>query len=316
MTTLAGLGHTIGLRFRSEDPQPSAPSWLQGFLSQAPAASQQPGGNYRSNSAPAGGSMYTSQYWADKVRLGSDRFRQVSNHPGTDNGSYRNILSKSGISGLEIANAVPYGWSDKQLQINMKRMSAAVGVQMKSFDDVLKVWGQAVNRAQMISFSTAGKRQLTPWDVLDLTKKETLRAGILYGGGAAGGVPKEGSMGYTKFTQTDRQIQDVTKGDAYAVLKRAASEALGRAPSADELRAFTSMANRAASENPTTTTTTSTIDNALGKTKSSSSKTKKGFGPNDLGMLGDKKADTPEAGAYQAAGMYYNALVQALESVV
>lgn len=314
MTTLRGIGNTIGLRFGAEDP--AVPPWLQGIVSDAAASSQTGGSGAARNGGVAGGSMYTSQYWTDKVRLGSDRFRQVSNHPGTDNGSYRNVLSKSGISGLDIANGVPYGWSPKQLQTNMKRMSDAVGVKIKTFDDVLKVWGQAVNRAQMISFATEGKRQLTPWDVLDLTKKETLRAGITYNGGAAGGVPKEGSMGYTKFTQTDRQIQDVTKGDAYAVLKRAASEALGRAPTTDELRAFTSVANHAASEDPTTTTTTSTIDNALGKTKSSSSKTKKGFGPNDLGMLGDKKADTPEAGAYQAAGMYYNALVQALESVV
>ena len=109
-------------------------------------------------------------------------------------------------------------------------------------------------------------------------------------------------------------MNQLSDGSAYMIIKNAARQALGRNPTSSEVKQFAARAHRIAVSNPTISRSTVTTD-AMGNT-STSTKVKQGANADDFQMAAEKKVDTEEAGAYQAATTYYNAMLSALDSIV
>lgn len=205
------------------------------------------------------------------------------------------------------ATNLPFTWSEKERDKAYARASAAIGTKITSFSQFLDVWNKASNIAAQSWAATQGGKNgspLTVWDVFDLSARE----GAKYGYGSSASQAKT-------VTQTSRTINQLSDGGAWAIIKSAAREALGRNPTHDEVRQFAARANDIAVNNPSTSKTV-THYNADGTNTSSSTKSKQGAGIDDFQEEAEKRVDTAEAGAYQASTTYYNAMLQGLNSVV
>ena len=132
--------------------------------------------------------------------------------------------------------------------------------QAAQISNVEKVWADTLETA---SKYWAKGRKLTPWDVLELQKKEFTKA---TGGGVPKGYSASGALlpGYTtgmdgnavfapygldpetgkpksRFqtsSSTSTSVNDVSDGDAWAIMQNAAANALGREVSHEEVREF------------------------------------------------------------------------------
>ena len=250
---------------------------------------------------------------------------------------------------LTLTAAVNKLYEDEKYLAKVRRRLIAAGLitqeQAAQVSNVEKIWVDTLESAA--KFYSNGRR-LTPWDVLDLQQKEYGKA-TGGGKGGAGGVPPgvsptTGSLlpGYTtgpdgnpvfapygldpetgkpkgRFqtaTSTSTSVNDLSDGDAWAIMQNAATQALGRDVSHEEIREFAYRANQIAAENPDKVATTQTVDARTGDSSSHTSK-KTGFNSNDAQRMAQEELeDTPEAGAYQAATTYFNAMLGALDSPV
>lgn len=242
----------------------------------------------------------------EQVWMGSRAPSQKFTFSPRDGGGSASV--KGGLTGANISQAElePYLWLSKdkaKLQNAYALASKATGTEITSFAQFLPAWKAAVGAANESWVATEGGAKgspLTPWDVFDLMKREGP-------GGAAAAGPHTA-------TNVSRTINKLSDGGAWAVLKTAATQALGRAPTHEELRTFAAKANSIAVNNPdvvrSTTTTQPTGDSSTSSTRT------QGATIDDFQMAAEKKLDTPESGAYQAATQYFNAMLQGLNSVV
>jgi hypothetical protein len=196
----------------------------------------------------------------------------------------------------------PYLWDEEELDEAMKRMQDA-GLDVKTFDDVNDVWQGLVERAAKTYTFSKGEKKVTPWDVLDLVKREDEAAN--------GGEDDE------NFTHvsTSKSIQDISEGEAWSVIQSNLSRMLGRDPSDQEVRDFTHRMNGLAARNPAISKTISTYkDGRL--VNSTTREVESGFTADDMMKDAyDKAQADPEYGAFQAASTYYNAAVSALGAI-
>lgn len=196
----------------------------------------------------------------------------------------------------------PYLWDEEELDEAMKRMQDA-GLDVKSFDDVNAVWQGLVERAAKTYTISEGEKKVTPWDVLDLVKREDETAN--------GGQDDE------NFTHvsTSKSVQDISEGEAWATLQSNLSRMLGRDPSDQEVRDFTHRMNTLAARNPAISKTISTYkDGRL--TNSTTKQVESGFTADDMAMTAYEDAQaSPEYGAYAAASTYFNAAASALGAI-
>lgn len=275
------------------------------FIAQALAMGNG-GGSIRSASQLTSGSRSNDPY-AGFVWMGLRKdIKPVPTSVGMTDLAFKVASMRTPVSAQQ-AGYLPYTWSEKERAKAYARVGEALNTKITSFSQFLNAWDQAVNIAQNSWAATRGGKDgspLTPWDVFDMMKRE----GDKYGFGG------QQSLART-VTATNKSITQLSDGGAWAILKNAARDALGRNPTHEELRQFAAKANSIAVNNPTVTTTTSHY-NARGDLTSSNSKTKQGAGAEDFQMAAEKKVDTAEAGAYQAATTYYNALLNGLNSVV
>lgn len=201
----------------------------------------------------------------------------------------------------------PLSWSDSKRDEMYKKVGQAVGTDITSFSQFRSFWNTAIGIAQESWSATDGGKNgklLSVWDVFDLMKREGSKYGYANSGGI---VPRT-------ITQRSTTVNKLSDGGVWALIKSAAQRSLGRNPTSDEVRAFAARANSIAVNNPTISTSTVTND-ASGNT-STKTTTKQGAGIDDFQQAADKRVDTAEAGAYQAATTYFNAMVSALDSVV
>lgn len=198
----------------------------------------------------------------------------------------------------------PYLWDEEELDEAMKLMQDA-GLDVKSFDDVNDVWQGLVERAAKTYTISEGEKKVTPWDVLDLIKREDE---------SANGGPLGDDENFTHVS-TSKSVQDISEGEAWATLQSNLSRMLGRDPSDQEVRDFTHRMNGLAARNPAISKTISTYkDGRL--TNSTTREVDSGFTADDMMMNSyeDAQAD-PEYGAFQAATVYYNSAVSALGAI-
>lgn len=269
--------------------------------------------------APNGyGSPSAPQYWYagsnpsagladDRVYMGKEVQGPRSHigmnpQPGDDSIGMQGETSLHGSTTVQAAMNQPYLWDQKKVLEVQKKMREA-GLNVNSFDEMMQAWGGLVQHASRVFTLSAGKTAVTPWDMLDQTKQENIAAGKL---DADGNITK---------TSTHTSIMDVSEGDAWATMKNATAQLLGRDPTDQEIRDFASRASNVAANHPTTTTSTMTMNAETGD-QSTSSTSSQGFDSNDLAHMAYNTAQgNPDYGAYQAATTYTNAMLGALGEV-
>jgi len=138
---------------------------------------------------------------------------------------------------------------------------------------------------------------MSPWDVLSFI----------------GGDPRlspegEGSKAQT-VTVTQKQVNLTDPESARALVHDVISQTLGRRATQEELDDFVTTLRSYEKDNPVTETTTARY-NKQGRLVRSSKVTSGGGNP--TAMLEEQAMETPEYASYQAAGIYFPLLLQAL----
>lgn len=209
------------------------------------------------------------------------------------------------------------------------------GYEPKSMDDVEKIWKEAVGRASDSYMTSGGKKKMSPWDILDLYSPAGGKDGLPGKGGSGDNSVDPFPWRGNSFTETSttEHIQEMGPEQARGILTNALTDALGRAPTQEEIEDFASRANAIVSANPQRSETTSTyewdddasLDNegqTQGGYRQTGSSTRE-VGPSAEEVAAmvqneamDDSMENPEYGAYQASTTYYNALLQAIASPV
>lgn len=242
-----------------------------------------------------------------KENLRSDRANKVEAQLGNDPSQQttagtgdRKKKSDKTITRQQAVN-LPLLWEEDQVQSAMKQMREA-GINVTTFDQLTQVWGSLVDRASSMYSLSKGKRKVTPWDVLELSKREAVSAGNFtnYESG-------------TKTT-TAKSVTEIDEGDSWQVLQSTLSQLLGRDPTDQELRDYTYRMNSLAAKNPAITETITRFK--AGEAVGSDQSTTGGFDAGDMAQEAYEDAqDDPDYGAYQAASTYFNAALGALGAI-
>lgn len=190
-------------------------------------------------------------------------------------------------------------WLADETNFNkIKTAANKAGIAVESYDDVAKVWTSVVNQAAA-TYSTTGKK-VTPWALLQLRGK-TMKDG------------KPASK-----TTISTSIDEMDPAEAKLMIRNAASQALGRDPTKEEIEDFISKAQTIAKANPNVTTTTTNYG-FDGEAVSQASYSK---GGGDAVTAQAQEAALEQAKqsedytAYQAAGVYMPWLMDALASPI
>jgi hypothetical protein len=224
----------------------------------------------------------------------------MPDQPPTENNK---TVKETGDSTLTVTQAMnqPYMWDEQKVHDTMKMMRDA-GQNVTSFDQMKQVWDGMVQRASAMYSLSSGQRKVTPWDVLDMYKKEAPAPG-----------PGDPRFNGTK-TQTATSINQLSEGQAWHVLQSTLSQMLGRDPSDQEMRNFAYKMNSMAASNPSVSKTITQYKN--GQAVSANTTQSGGFTTDDaLQAAYDKAQDNPDYAEYQSASTYYNAALSALGAI-
>lgn len=189
---------------------------------------------------------------------------------------------------------------DKLEQIKQRMRKAGFDVQ--TYDDISKLWTSVVSQAAD-TYSFAQKK-VSPWDILTLRGKNTVG----------------GKVAPRTVTSTETHVDELDPQTARSTIEKAAFDLLGRKPTEAEVDDFISKAQLIAKENPTVTKSRTTINYDFGgdeKSRSTQSSTSGGFTAAAADQAAREQAmQSEDYGAYQAAGVYFPLLFDALKSPV
>lgn len=195
---------------------------------------------------------------------------------------------------------MPYTWDESEVADAVQKFKAA-GLKIDSFDagsnSLVQAWASVVNRAALMYSLSGGKNEVTPWDVLDLYKKEADTYGL---------GPFSGNK-----TTVQRNVTEITEGEAFASLQSNLSQLLGRDPSDQEVRDFTYRMNQMAASNPAISKTITRYKN--GEAVASSTHTDPGFTSADMATEAyDAAQSEPDYAEFRGASYLFNAVLSAL----
>jgi len=161
-----------------------------------------------------------------------------------------------------------------------------------NMDAAFSMWQAAVNQAA--NFQLVGK-DVTPWQIIENQGSYNKANGIGPGGQEA---PQPSTSTNTNYSYLDPAQAELT-------VKNMFQEAVGRAPTGDELERYSTMIISASHEDPSTTVTST---DGRGNT---TSRFTPGFTDADAQeQIDTKLANDPESGAYQAVSSYFPLLEQ------
>ena len=208
-----------------------------------------------------------------------------------------------------------YKWSPAKVQKEIAKLrSYGFDVQGNDLQALEPWWKQMVVASEQF---LKVHKNVSPFD-----------APALMGSKAAGdalaqtAAQKAASSGAYSKDSTSSEVDSINPGDAQTILNKSLSEHLGRAATPEEIQDFLSRANALAKADPTVTTKTtdySAADPVTGMRTQNDRNVSKtgGYGSaGDLAAEANKSANTPEAGAYEAAAFYAPMLFKALASPV
>lgn len=203
-----------------------------------------------------------------------------------------------GVDDIRSADELMSWLADEKTFNQIRDAAKKSGIDVKSYDDVAKIWESVVKQAAA-TYSTTGKK-VTPWALLQLRGKSMVNG-------------KPGAK-----TTTSSNIEEMDPAQAKVMLKNSLAQMLGRDPRQDEIEDFISKAQTIAKQNPNVTTTTTQYDFA-GDPVSQSSVSK--GGSDVVSAKAQLEAeqlaeDAPDYAQYQAAGVYAPWMFEALSSPV
>ncbi len=194
--------------------------------------------------------------------------------------------------------------SDKREFIKLAQSVGSLG-RVVDGQTLANAWVKAVTQAADYNSGKTSDKWISPWEAVSkLALKDAA------GNGA--------SMDQTSIV---RNIKQFTEGDLHGNADQILQQELGRRATPAELKAFTIAVNAASVQSPSVTTTQQTLNgttNPDGTTAStgggtSNSVTSGGYSANDANQtILDQVRGTPEDNRYQAAGVYFPALLKAL----
>ena len=207
-----------------------------------------------------------------------------------------------------------YKWPPAKVQKEIAKLRAyGFDVQGNDLRALEPWWKQMVTASEQ--FAKAG-RNVSPFDAPALMGSKAAGDTLT----ATAGAQAKYTGAYSKDSSTS-EVDNITSGDAQSILNASLSQHLGRAATPEEIQDFLSRANALAKADPKVTTKTtdySAADPLTGmRTQNDRNTTVTGgFNTNDQQALADQSANTPEAGAYEAAAYYAPMLFKALASPV
>jgi hypothetical protein len=182
--------------------------------------------------------------------------------------------------------------------------------------EIMSAWDDLVTASYMMNQNAGeGDKKWTPFDILNSysnTKNNwgTVRKGDWLYDAATGDKIKY--VGPRSKTTTSRDVNLSSAEDVKALTTQVLTQALGRAPTAQEVAQYKSTINAQENANPTVTTTTQTFDDQ-GQVVAQSSKTAGGFdAAAQQQLVQDQASKTPEYAKYQSGTTYWNALMSML----
>lgn len=180
------------------------------------------------------------------------------------------------------------------------QVAQKAGLAVETYEDAAKLWSSVVDMAAS-SYSLANK-QVTPWALIQLRGK--------YAGADGKMRPK---------VSVNTNIDEMDPATARLMFEQTAQQALGRAPTKAEVDDFIAKAQTIARQNPVVTTTTSQVGfDGKADTQNSTSVTKGQGAAQAKAQLSamDQAKQSEDYASYQAAGVYFPSLFEALQSPV
>lgn len=217
------------------------------------------------------------------------------------------------------ARIMPRDWDEKTLKefVNKGILNKipGFGVDM-GMPEILSAWDEMVKTSYELNQGDP-KKKWTPWDVLNSYSDQAGKFGTERKGewvyDIATGKPVK-YVGPTSKTRTSRNVNLTSPEDVRALALQAMREALGRAPTTEEVAQFRSAINAMETASPEVTSTTvqlkPNLETGTVEEVSSSSTTSGGVSQAAMeGVISQAAESGPEYGKYQAGTTYFNALM-------
>jgi DNA-binding ferritin-like protein len=225
------------------------------------------------------------------------------------------------------AKGLPAQWIQNDPEMLKKLVNKGIINKVPGFDvgmglpEIMSAWDDLV-QASFAANQAGGAngKKWTPWDILDTysnnkNKYGTVRKGDWEYDVATG--ERIRYIGATSKTTTSKSVNLSSLEDVQALTTQVLTQALGRAPTANEVAQYKSTINSAQEKNPTVTTTTSQLagnaETGGVDTVAQNSTTSGGLTDAAAAQMVQNQAKKgPEYGKYQSGTTYYNALMQML----
>lgn len=205
--------------------------------------------------------------------------------------------SEAEATSIEAAkNRVIQMTTQEQEDLASKMVAAGMLDATWSMDDLLEVWDKLVDKA---SRYYDAKVEMTPFDLIEMSRKEMESRGITPGTAATPQRVMDSSVELSNSTQ------------AWDLLRKMLRSELGRNPTDSEVDSYQAALNEAQTRAPVLTDTTSTTDAAGNRTVSATRSG--GLDPEAFTQKYIEENHEKEYGSYQAATTYYNALMDAIK---
>lgn len=180
---------------------------------------------------------------------------------------------------------------------------------MSAWDDLLKAtWG-------MNQYAQQSGKEFTPWDVLNSYSNNSGKFGEVRRGDWVYDIATNEKIRYvgpkTKVS-SQKKIDLSSAEDAKAIATAALSQALGRAPTAEEMGKFRSSINALEQQNPLMATTTETL-NDMGEVISTETTQTGGLSAEArANVVTEQAKQSPEYAKFQSGSTIYGWLAEAL----
>ena len=260
-----------------------------------------------------------------KISPDDNIFLGIYRTPSSLEGPNRDIMHGGGTLDNNMsygqARLLPSTWMESDPDLLKKFVTTGILNKVPGFDvgmgigDIISAWDDLVKTSWEINQRSDGGKKWSPWDVLDSYSNPksnwgTVRKGDWLYDAATGEKVKY--VGPKTKTTTSRDVNLSSAEDVKALTTQVLTQALGRAPTSQEVAQYKSTINAQEQANPTMTTTTQTL-NDMGEVSSQSSSTSGGFdSAAQQQLVQDQASKTPEYAKYQSGTTYWNALMSML----
>lgn len=268
---------------QSKDDIPIVPLWRV-----------RPAADHPQKVTPPGSVAMADRYYEDRPPKPS--IFQVGTPAGT--GTVRTGSSGPDYQSVNVAEAYWLDMSDEDRKAFMESAKKeGFWNPNQGADGLVSAWGKAVALAAQYNGTHDKSKWISPFEAVEKMAIADMAGQNM----AHDGFSTETS--YRKFSQNE------IMSNAKSVLQ----QELGRNPTSSEMKAFTAAVNMASMQHPQTVTRQQ-VDDGQGGTSAVSTVTGGSFDPN--AVIEAQVNGTQEFKDFQAASVYYPALIQALDSVV